>query len=121
MQKQETRKEADRQKLAVVAYKGKILLICEDTISTTPSSPVWGFLNRKNVNELLIKNTESTNLGPDLELLTLKDEHVNKLLRKEGYRFEFYKISELPKLKLTEATSQALSNLEDRIANLISS
>ncbi len=120
MKKMKTKIERSQQKLALITYKGKLLLVCRDEIKTTPSIPVWGLPNMKNVNDLFIKRVEVKNIGSSIEFLSLKDEQVNHLLRKEGWRFEFYKISELPKLELNEATKAVLSSLQEKITNLIS-
>lgn len=112
--------EAKKSKQTIIAYKGKLLLICRDEISTSPSSPTWGFLNTQNVKELRMKKVETKELGSNTDFLVLRDEQVNQLLRKEGWRFEFYKVSELPKLQLTEDTKLILSDFKDKIGYLLS-
>lgn len=120
MHRLRTNNEETQKRLTLVTYKGKLLLICRDEIKTTPSVPVWGLPSLRNVNDLFVKKVEVKDVGPNIDSLYLKDEQVNHLIRKEGWRFEFYKISELPKLELNKATKAVLSNLQEKIANLIS-
>lgn len=122
----------------LVIYKNKVLLTCSDH---PYEHKKWGFIGEesyttksgiknagkelRHVTELSASNLEG-NLLPfptnsEMFYVKLTDSNVNSIVRRDGVRLEFYTLSEISKLDLSETASSIISNFNDDIALLTQS
>jgi len=125
----------------LLTYKGKILLFSKEVLTSNMDS-IWDFLNIKKVKggsiseylqkeinlpiklkkdslsvvQVLPRNTD----GAQLFHLKLTDKYVNDIERKEGWRLEFYRFSEIEKISLSNDTKNLFTKYRDEIKALLS-
>lgn len=102
----------------LVIYKNKILLSSAD-IPMQKSE--WSFPDSKMI-RIEVPSTQkipSEDTGKNLLYLRLSDSNVNSIARKSGQRLEFYNLTEMNKLPLSEDSKELLTAFEGKIQILL--
>lgn len=87
------------QNQVLVIYKNKVLL-------SAPDMPMqkceWDFISKRTIQIRCVYQFVESTSKQTLAYIKLSDDNVNSLQRKNGQRMEFYSISEVEKLPLSE-------------------
>ncbi len=104
--------------LFLVTYKNKMLLYAKEKGFNFHDENVWRLLSKRRLKELNLE-TKHILLAPNLHHIILNDEKVNSITRGNGYRLEFYNISELKKLELSEESRSIITKYYDLIEEVL--
>lgn len=99
----------------VLSYRKKLLLYVKKENTLEPEKNIWELLDKKTVSKTIARRLNYSEIAKNLLHAELTDDDVNNMKRKTGTRLDFYKISELDTLTLSETSFSLISDYKDQI------